>query len=303
MASRPHLDSCAGKRTCEIQPTEIYYGNTKDLKPQIKLRIATGGAGQSGLIKALADAFIDTQVSNQCPPFAVSWIKSDTTASFNHLADGSADLSITYNAAAEKIAMAQGNADKHVYAWRDHFLFVGPKDNPANLITSQNTTIEELFSQLFIAAIASDNAVRFLSRYDKSATNIKESAIWTSIGQTPWSYPFSFFYHINPEFPYQALATAARLHEYTLTDRGTWYGVESWIRDEMEIFMEGKDEDEMEILLNPAHALVGAYGENKAMADTFAEWMARSDGGQKVVGEFAVNGVVLYTKVLEDCGS
>ena len=125
MASRPHLDSCAGKRTCEIQPTEIYYGNTKDLKPQIKLRIATGGAGQSGLIKALADAFIDTQVSNQCPPFAVSWIKSDTTASFNHLADGSADLSITYNAAAEKIAMAQGNADKHVYAWRDHFLFVG----------------------------------------------------------------------------------------------------------------------------------------------------------------------------------
>ena len=67
--------------------------------------------------------------------------------------------------------------------------------------------------------------------------------------------------------------------------------------------MEGKDEDETEILLNPAHALVGAYGENKAMADTFAEWMARPDGGQKVVGEFAVNGIVLYTKVLEDCGS
>lgn len=65
--------------------------------------------------------------------------------------------------------------------------------------------------------------------------------------------------------------------------------------------MEGKDDDETEILLNPAHALVGAYGENKAMADTFAEWMARPDGGQKVVGEFAVNGVVLYTKVIEDC--
>ena len=79
--------------------------------------------------------------------------------------------------------------------------------------------------------------MRFLSRFDKSATNIKESAIWASIGQTPWSYPFSFFYHINPEFPYQALATAARLKEYTLIDRGTWYGVEPWIREGMQIFV------------------------------------------------------------------
>ena len=119
-------------------------------------------------------------------------------------------------------------------------LYIGPKDNPANLTSNTSNTsntIEALFSQLFIAAIASSNTVRFLSRYDKSATNIKESAIWTSIGQTPWSYPFSFFYHINPEFPYQALATAARLHEYTLTDRGTWYGVEPWIREEMKIFV------------------------------------------------------------------
>ncbi len=113
----------------------------------------------------------------------------------------------------------------------------GPKENPANLAVSSDVTIEGLFSQLFIAAIASDSAVRFLSRYDKSATNIKESAIWTSIGQTPWSYPFSFFYHINPEYPYQALATAAKLKEYTLVDRGTWYGVESWIREDMRIFV------------------------------------------------------------------
>ena len=60
--------------------------------------------------------------------------------------------------------------------------------------------------------------------------------------------------------------------------------------------MEGKDSDKTDILLNPARVLVGACGENKAKADAFAEWIARPDGGQKVVGEFAVNGVVLYTK-------
>ncbi len=64
--------------------------------------------------------------------------------------------------------------------------------------------------------------------------------------------------------------------------------------------MEGKDDDKTEILLNPARALVGAYGENKAMADAFAKWIARPDGGQKVVGEFAVNGVLLYTKAPQD---
>ena len=41
---------------------------------------------------------------------------------------------------------------------------------------------------------------------------------------------------------------------------------------------------------------MGAFGENKAMADAFADWIARPEGGQKVVSTFAVNGVVLYTK-------
>ena len=135
MASRPHLNTSARKSPCEIQPTEVYYGTTKDIKLPIKLRIATGGAGQSGLLKALADAFIDDQVGNtECAPFAIAWIKSDTTASFNHLADNSADLSITYNAAAEQVAIAQGIADKHVYAWRDHFMFVGMSKPIVNII-------------------------------------------------------------------------------------------------------------------------------------------------------------------------
>ena len=126
MASHPRPDASAQRSPCKNQATEIYYGTAGELKSPIQLRIATGGAGQSGLLTALADAFIDDQVSRtKCAPFLVAWIRSDTTASFNHLADGSADLSITYNAAAEQLAIAQGVADKHVYAWRDHFLLVG----------------------------------------------------------------------------------------------------------------------------------------------------------------------------------
>ena len=126
MASRILVDAAGQKTPGEVKPAEVYYGATKKTNSPIKLRIATGGAGQSGLVRALADAFIDDYISEtKCPPFSVSWIKSDTTASFNHIADDTADLSITYHGAAEEIAIKQGVADRRVYAWRDHFMLVG----------------------------------------------------------------------------------------------------------------------------------------------------------------------------------
>jgi len=47
--------------------------------------------------------------------------------------------------------------------------------------------------------------------------------------------------------------------------------------------------------LNPAHALVGAYGTNKEMATAFVDWLIEAEGGQKTIRDFAVNSEVLYT--------
>ena len=119
----------------------------------------------------------------------------------------------------------------------------GPKGNPAKLATGRQAsgmTIYDFFSQLFCAAVGSATSeaqIRFLSRYDKSATNIKESSIWSAIGQTPWSHPYSTWYHRDVLFPFDALRVAAKLQQYTLVDRGTWYAVEDWVRDEMAIFV------------------------------------------------------------------
>jgi hypothetical protein len=112
-----------------IAPAEIYCGSHVDPSlptPPVLLRIATGGAGQSGLVRALANAFVDYNVKeSDCEHFSVSWLLSDTSESFNFLASRAADLSITYHKAAEEIAIAQGIADRREYAWRDHWLFVG----------------------------------------------------------------------------------------------------------------------------------------------------------------------------------
>jgi len=123
-----HINPSADPKTPpQIEPEETYYGSFQDSQPSLRLRIATGGAGQSGLLNALANAFIDAQAQEtNCAPFAVAWLKADTAGSFNHLAQGSADLSITYHPAADTIALEQGIAERSVYAWRDHFMLVGP---------------------------------------------------------------------------------------------------------------------------------------------------------------------------------
>ena len=239
----------------EIEPAAVY-----GQEGSIRLHIATGGAGGTGLLKAFADAFIDRQVKTGSPPFRIAWIATDTSLSFNALASGAADVSIVYHPYAVQLALKQGVATRTEYAWRDHFMLVGmyalifhslrpacwnlagPASNPARLPTTNPLSIHIFFSQIFLAAIRtnnlpSDQQVRFLSRYDKSANNIRESSIWTSIGQTPWSEPYSTWYHRYVDMPIGALRAASRLGEYTLVDRGTWYAVEESVKEGLVVYV------------------------------------------------------------------
>jgi ABC-type tungstate transport system permease subunit len=248
------------------KPDEIYRGNhLARLRLQVQLRIAPGPE-QSELIKALSNEFIRYKDRNDAEPFSIAWISSNTTASFNHLASRSADLIITHHVVAENIAIKQGVADRSVYAWRDHWLLVGmnlsksilllnllfsftyasfsyntgPKSNPANLSTEKTTSIYDHFAQIFLAAVetaGSTHSVKFLSRYDKSAANTKESSCWAAIGQTPWAHPHSSWYHQYTDSALAAIKVAASLGQYTLTDLGTWYTLSDEVREGMSVFV------------------------------------------------------------------
>lgn len=227
----------------------------------------------------------------------------------------------------------------------------GPKLNPAKLPVRSHQAVHELFAQIFCVAVATSTdkkPVRYLSRYsrfllqryvlapanfgcvfvflvntdftpssyDKSASNICESKIWATIGQTPWAHPWSTWYHRFLGFPFQALRMASRLGEYTLVDRGTWYSIEDDVTSNLEVFVslpllvlppwtlrlvliygsqaEGSDNED-DPLLNPAHALIGAFGVNKAMATEFVNWLIRPDGGQRIIENFIIDGHYLYS--------
>lgn len=138
----------------------------------------------ANISSALANAYIQESVNNGSSPFTVAWYTSDTTYSIQYLKTGLIDVGITYSPAAENIAVDQGIAQPEIYyAFRDHFLLVGPPSNPANITKSSD--IRTIFSDIHEAAEGptTDPPVRFLTRYDKSATNIKEALLWASIGQ------------------------------------------------------------------------------------------------------------------------
>lgn len=125
-------------------------------------------------------------MKNGSASFRVAWVLSDTTISIKNLQNGDADVAITYTPAAEKVAADQGIIDsKTYYLFRDHFLIVGPNENPAKVDNSSDvlTVMAQIFQSAEKNSANTSTPTKWLSRYDKSATNIKESQLWLAIGQ------------------------------------------------------------------------------------------------------------------------
>ncbi|KAK5074264.1 hypothetical protein LTR64_006592 [Lithohypha guttulata] len=309
------------KPAADVEASDIY-----GKQGPIKLKIATGGAGQTGVLKALAEAFVEfiTTASSENPhprpPFRVAWLATDTSLSFNALASRLADIAIVYHPYAAQIAISQKVAcSPAVRLWKDAFNLIGPVSNPAGLPSDNETSIYELFSSIFQAAAHEGSKVSFLSRYDKSANNILESRIWSTIGQTPWAEPatLSEWYTKHIAFPAEALKEACKIGAYTLVDRGTWLQM---CNDNecvgMMCFKEGSitwDEDQKshdvtlsrayqldgDGLRNPACALVSPEATDKALAEAFVNWVAWDDGGQDVLCSFREDIAAMKRRVAE----
>ncbi|KAF9265323.1 hypothetical protein L218DRAFT_997818 [Marasmius fiardii PR-910] len=298
--------SSSSAPSATVASQAVYTGGYQDAAETL-LRIANGGAGQSGMVEAFANAFIKYSVGKGSKPFSVAWILGDTTQSLGFIAAKQADIALTYNTAAENQSVASGAAVKKELAFVDHFYLVGPQSNPAQV--ANDDSVSDVMNKIVtsgnadVAKPPSDRpATRFLSRFDKSATNIKESELFIRIGQVPWAYAYSTWYHQYPLFPLQALEAASVLSEYTLTDRGTWLSSPASVTDKLVIYKgtqnitetppDGSDET---VLLNPCTAVLAASTINQEIANSFMDWLVSEDGGQQVVKDFQKGGQQLYT--------
>lgn len=131
-AKVPESGNCIADAS--IEPQKEYDGGLGGT--EVRLRIANGGAGQSGLIGAWANAFIQDCYKGGVAPFKVrpylfltatsfrrvrdqvAWYLGDTTESLGFLTAGEVDIAVTYNDAAEKQACKAGVAVERVYGFR-----------------------------------------------------------------------------------------------------------------------------------------------------------------------------------------
>ncbi|KAF8835339.1 hypothetical protein BDN67DRAFT_998707 [Paxillus ammoniavirescens] len=209
------------------------------------LRIANGAAGQSGLIGAWADAFIQYYYRVGIRPFRVAWYLGDTADSLSFITAGKVDITVTHDEAAEK----QGEKTKS--AAREKAWVPGPRSDPTQfadcgddlaIIVDQGNKflVKSVGNKTPQTPLDDRNSVRFLSRFDKKA-------LFCKIGQC----------HQYPRFPLQTLREAYVSKEYTLSDRGAWLSSPTDVTSVMKTFAEGRGVDPDDPLLSPAHLLRG----------------------------------------------
>jgi ABC-type tungstate transport system permease subunit len=89
------------------------------------------------------------------------------------------------------------------------------------------------------------------------------------------------------------LTVAIELKEYTLTDRGTYLSLPKDVASRATIYKASTDAED-DVLLNPAHLLIGKKAHNATIANQFVAWATGCDG-QKVIKSFKKNGELLYS--------
>jgi tungstate transport system substrate-binding protein len=189
-------------------------------------------------------------------------------------ARGDLDAILTHSPAEEEAFIKAGNATDRRLVMHNDFVLVGPPSDPAN--------VKGLASSEALRKI-SDARSTFISRGDKSGTNVKELALWAAAGRDPKGAPW---YVESGAGQLQSLQLTATRHAYTLTDRGTWVANARQLQGDLGILVQGGPS-----LLNVYHVIVidkARFPKVEARgAKAFADYLVGTDG-QAVIASYGV---------------
>jgi tungstate transport system substrate-binding protein len=198
--------------------------------------VAAGGASAETRIKCASTT--STQNSGMfdhiLPIFAkktgiqVDVVAVGTGAAIEIGKRGDADVVFVHAKPLELKAVEEGYfVNRHDVMYND-FVIIGPTNDPAKIKGMKSVT--EAFKK--IAASGSP----FVSRGDKSGTNIKELAVWKQAGQDPKGQKWYLEVGQGME---KTQRVANEKRAYTLTDRGTWLATKDKDKLDMVVALEG----------------------------------------------------------------
>jgi tungstate transport system substrate-binding protein len=194
---------------------------------------------------------------------------------------GDADVVFVHAKPQEEKFITDGFGIERKPVMYNDFVLIGPKSDPAGIKGATD----------IVAALKTIQTKQapFVSRGDKSGTHAAELSLWKTAGIEGEQLKGAWYREIGQGMG-AALNTASALNGYVLSDRATWLNFKN--RGELAIVVEGDKRLFNQygvILVNPAkHAHVKAKD-----GQAFIDWIV-SPEGQKAIGDYKINGEVLF---------
>lgn len=205
---------------------------------------------------------------------------------------GDADVVLVHAQSLEVPFVNAGYGVHRVGVMYNDFIIIGPKEDPAGIAGTTNATYA---FQKILQAGGKGNAI-FISRADKSGTNVEELSIWSKIGIKPSNKTHAWYLEAGA-----GMGTVLRMTNekkaYTLTDRGTWLKFKDQLTN-LQLTSQGD-----KILLNPYAVIPVSHDKfpqrNYRMAITFTKYLV-SDEGQKIIESYKIGGETPFIPIAKN---
>jgi tungstate transport system substrate-binding protein len=191
-----------------------------------------------------------------------------------------ADVVFVHAKSAEEKFLAEGYGVRRYPVMYNDFILLGPKDDPAGVKGENILTALQMIKT---------KGAPFISRGDRSGTNIAELALWKYAGidiandKAPW-------YKEIGQGMGAALNMASASNAYVLSDRGTWLAFQN--RGDLAIVVEGDKRLFNQygvMLVNPTKC----PNVKRDLGQQLIDWLI-SPEGQKVIAGYKINGQQLF---------
>lgn len=276
---------CGKTATPATTPASQTSETPKPANPDLILATTTS-TQDSGLLGVLIPAF------EKKTGYKVKTIAVGTGAALAMGQKGEADVLLVHAPGAEKKLVDDKTAINYQLVMHNDFIIVGPSTDPAK-VKDTKTAVDAL------KAIYASPSI-FVSRGDKSGTDIMEKALWAKAKIKPTG---SKYQEIGQGMG-QTLTMASDKDAYTLTDRATYLATKKNLK--LDILLQGEA-----ALLNIYHVMQVNPEKfpkvNAAGAKAFDDFMVDADT-QKLIGSFGKDkfGQALFFpdagKKMEDLG-
>jgi tungstate transport system substrate-binding protein len=194
---------------------------------------------------------------------------------------GDADVVFVHAKSAEEKFLAEGYGVKRYPVMYNDFILVGPQSDPAAVKGSKDILAS-------FVAIKRKNAA-FISRGDRSGTNIAELDLWRLAGIDIAASKGPWYKEIGQGMG-AALNTASAANAYVLADRGTWLAFKN--KGDLVIIVEGDKHLFNQygvMLVNPQKypTVKRDWGQQ------FIDWLISAQG-QRAIAGYNINGEQLF---------